>query len=318
MTVHAHPDDEASKGPGTIALYSSRGVSTVLVCCTGGEEGDLQNPALAEAGGPLHGLKGSALSQAIAEMRPAELAASAQAIGFDHVVMLGYRDSGMAGCDANTHPDCFAAAPHDDACRRLVTEIRRHRPDVLLTYPDDQRGYPHPDHLRVHEISMAAVEHAADPAWYPDTGPAHDVRKVYYSAWSRRRLLALHDALLKKWGESPFDERWWERPDTDHRITTRIDVADHMRLAVPLSAPMRHRSTLRRRSGLASTTMNSARSTHLRTGFLRGRVAMRVPRRRTIFSLALTMFVVMRMVSISVPRERRHHECALAGVLRRP
>ena len=228
MTVHAHPDDEASKGPGTIALYSSRGVSTVLVCCTGGEEGDLQNPALAEAGGPLHGLKGSALSQAIADMRPAELAASAQAIGFDHVVMLGYRDSGMAGCDANTHPDCFATAPHDDACRRLVTEIRRHRPDVLLTYPDDQRGYPHPDHLRVHEISMAAVEHAADPAWYPDTGPAHEVRKVYYSAWSRRRLLALHDALLKKWGESPFDERWWERPDTDHRITTRIDVADHM------------------------------------------------------------------------------------------
>jgi len=182
MTVHAHPDDEASKGPGTIALYSSRGVSTVLVCCTGGEEGDLQNPALAEPGGPLHGLEGVALSQAIADMRPAELAASAQAIGFDHVVMLGYRDSGMAGCDANAHPDCFATAPHDDACRRLVTEIRRHRPDVLLTYPDDQRGYPHPDHLRVHEISMAAVDYAADPAWHPDAGPAHEVRKVYYSA----------------------------------------------------------------------------------------------------------------------------------------
>ena len=228
MTVHAHPDDEASKGPGTIALYSSRGVSTVLVCCTGGEEGDLQNPALAEPGGPLHGLEGDALSQAIADMRPAELAASAEAIGFDHVVMLGYRDSGMAGCDANMHPDCFATAPHDDACRRLVTEIRRHRPDVLLTYPDDQRGYPHPDHLRVHDISMAAVDYAADPTWCPDTGPAHQVRKVYYSAWSRRRLLALHHALLKKCGESPFDERWWERPDTDHRITTRIDVADHI------------------------------------------------------------------------------------------
>jgi len=228
LTIHAHPDDEASKGPGTVALYGSRGVRTVLVCCTGGEEGDLHNPALAEPGGPLHGLDGDALAAGIAALRPAELDASAAAIGFDEVIMLGYRDSGMAGCEANEHPDCFAAADLDEATERLVSILRSECPDVVLTYGDDQSGYPHPDHLRVHEVTVAAVAAAADAAWRPHLGPPHEVAKVYYSTWSRRRLIALHEALLAKHGESPFDERWWDRPDADHRITTRIDIRDFM------------------------------------------------------------------------------------------
>ena len=56
LTVHAHPDDEASKGAPTMAMYAQQGVRTVLVCCTGGEEGDVNNPALKEPGQPFHGL----------------------------------------------------------------------------------------------------------------------------------------------------------------------------------------------------------------------------------------------------------------------
>ncbi len=228
LTVHAHPDDEASKGAPTLAKYHAAGVYTVLVCCTGGEEGDLQNPTLREPGQPFHGLSGDEERALVASMRAGELAASAEVIGFDEVVMLGYRDSGMADTEPNAHPECFHQADLDEATARLVTVIRRSRPQVMITYNDDQQGYPHPDHLRVHEISVLAFDRAGDPEWYPELGDPYQPLKLYYTTWSRRRLVAVHEGLLRHRGESPFDEQWFERPDNDHRVTTHIDVADFM------------------------------------------------------------------------------------------
>ncbi|MEY2974999.1 MAG: putative mycothiol conjugate amidase [Actinomycetota bacterium] len=228
MTVHAHPDDEASKGAPTMARYSAQGARTVLVCCTGGEEGDLQNPSLREPGSPFHGLDADEERALVASLRAAELAESARVIGFDDVVMLGYRDSGMADSPANDHPDCFHRADLDEAVGRLVEVIRRTATDVLITYSDDQSGYPHPDHLKVHDISVLAFERAGDPAWYPEAGQAHVVRKLYYSAWTRRRIEAVHTALLDKHGESPFDESWFDRVGSDHRITTRVPIGDFL------------------------------------------------------------------------------------------
>src|ERR1700737_2548989 len=162
LTVHAHPDDEASKGAGSVARYHADGVHTVLVCCTGGEAGDILNPAMdrPEVRERLH------------EVRMAELERAASIIGYDEVVMLGYRDSGMPGTPENEDPRSFARAPLEEAIGRLVAVIRRGRPQVVVTYPDNQEGYPHPDHLRVHEISLPAFEAAADPDRYPGTGPA--------------------------------------------------------------------------------------------------------------------------------------------------
>jgi mycothiol S-conjugate amidase len=233
MTVHAHPDDEASKGAPTVALYKSRGAKAVLVCCTGGEEGDLQNPALAAEGGPLHGLEGDALKAAIGAMRPGELAASVAAIGYDECVMLGYRDSGMADTPPNDHPDSFHSASLDDSTERLVAAIRQHRPQVLLTYADNQEGYPHPDHLKVYDISMTAWERSGDPDWYPNAGEPWQISKLYMTMWSRARMVAYHQAFIDRDGKSPFDEKWFERPDQDHRITTRIDIRgwNHVRTA---------------------------------------------------------------------------------------
>jgi mycothiol S-conjugate amidase len=226
LTVHAHPDDEASKGAPTLAKYHAEGVHTVLVCCTGGEEGELQNPSLREEGQPFHGLTPEEEKALVGSMRSAELARSVAVIGFDECVMLGYRDSGMPETSPNGHPDSFHQADLDEATGRLVEVIRRTRPQVIITYGDDQSAYPHPDHLKVHDISVLAFDRAGDPSWYPELGDPFTPLKLYYSVWSKSRIVAMHEKLLELTGESPFDEKWLDRPSQDHRITTKVDVTD--------------------------------------------------------------------------------------------
>ena len=104
-------------------------------------------------GQPFHGLEPEQEKALLTDLRPQELARSAEVIGFDEVIMLGYRDSGMPGTPGNEDPASFHQAPFDEAVGRLVAAIRRTRPQVIITYNDDQEGYPHPDHLKVHDIS---------------------------------------------------------------------------------------------------------------------------------------------------------------------
>ena len=218
LTVHAHPDDESSKGAGSVAKYHAQGVHTVLVCCTGGEAGDILNPAMDTP----------EVRADIAAVRQRELERAVEIIGYDELVMLGYRDSGMPDTPPNEDPRCFAKADLDDAIGRLVTVIRRTRPQVVVTYGDDQQGYPHPDHLRVHDISIVAFDAAADPDRFPDAGEPWQPLKLYYTMWSRNRIVAMHEKFLELGLESPFDQRWLERPSQDDRITTSIDISDHM------------------------------------------------------------------------------------------
>jgi mycothiol S-conjugate amidase len=215
MTVHAHPDDEASKGPGTIARYHAEGVRTVLVTCTGGEAGDILNPAMDKP----------EIVADLPAVRLRELERAAEIIGYEEVVLLGYRDSGMPDTPPNAHPDAFANAPLDEAVGRLVEVIRRERPQVIVTYSDDQRGYPHPDHLRVHDISVLAFEQAGDPDAHSGTGEPWQPLKLYYSVWSRKRMVAMHQRFKDLGLESPFGEEWLSRPHQDDRITTAIDIA---------------------------------------------------------------------------------------------
>jgi mycothiol S-conjugate amidase len=216
LSVHAHPDDEASKGPATVAKYHHQGVRTVLVCCTGGEEGDILNPAM-----DLPEVRAD-----IASVRRRELATAADIIGYDEVVHLGYRDSGMADTPQNEHPDCFARADLDEAVARLVAVVRRERPQVVITYGEDQHSYPHPDHIRVHEVSVAAFAAAGDAAAYPGGGEPWQPLKLYYSGWSGARILAMHEKFEELGLESPFDEGWRERAAASSAdYTTVIDVA---------------------------------------------------------------------------------------------
>ena len=212
LAVHAHPDDESSKGAGTVARYAAEGVHCVLVCCTGGEEGSILNPAMERP----------EVVERLPEVRLEELAEAARIIGYHEVVMLGYRDSGMPDTEANARADNFANAPLDEAVGRLVGILRRTRPQVVLTYGDDQKSYPHPDHLRVHEVTMAAVDAAADPDRYAEAGPPWRVAKVYWSVWARARVLGLHEKFLELGLESPYSQEWLDRPSHDEKITTSV------------------------------------------------------------------------------------------------
>jgi mycothiol S-conjugate amidase len=234
LSVHAHPDDEASKGAGTVAKYHAEGIRSVLVCCTGGEEGEILNP---HADTPE-------VREHLSEVRAAELQASVDAIGYDALHLLGYRDSGMAGAESNQHPDCFAQAPLDEAVERLVRIIRAERPHVIITYPDEQQWYAHPDHLRVHEISGPAFDAAGDPTRFPGAGPAWQPQKLYWSGFSFRRIVALHDAYVKLGEESPYAERVAKFPaDAVHVVpSTLIDVGDH--LHVRRAALLAHRTQI--------------------------------------------------------------------------
>jgi mycothiol S-conjugate amidase len=219
LQIHAHPDDEASKGAGTTAHYAAQGVRNVLVCCTGGEEGDILNPAMdrPEVRDNLH------------RVRMDELAESCRILGYDAWHLLGYRDSGMPETEANARHDNFWNAPIDDAVERFVKIIRAERPQVIITYHEDREWYPHPDHIRVFEISGPAFAAAGDPSQFPDAGDPWQPSKLYYVAWSFSRVKALHQAHIDHGMESPF-ERWFEGefPDRDDRFTTRIDVGDYM------------------------------------------------------------------------------------------
>jgi len=218
LTVHAHPDDESSKGAGTVAKAHDEGVRTVLVCCTGGEAGDILNPAMDtdEVRSRLH------------DVRLEELAEATRIIGYDEVIMLGYRDSGMPDSEHNTHPESFAQAPLDEAVEKLVRIIRDQRPHVMIAYNDEREFYPHPDHLRVHEISVEAFRAAGDPDRFPSAGDPWQPLKLYYTTWSRARVEAMHERFVALGLESPFDQKWFERPSRDDRITTRVDISDYM------------------------------------------------------------------------------------------
>ncbi len=220
VSVHAHPDDEASKGAGTVARYAAEGIRSALVCCTGGEEGEILNPAVDTP----------EIRADLRAVREAELRASVDAIGYAELYLLGYRDSGMPDSEANARADNFANAPLEEAVGRLVAVIRRERPQVLVTYGDEQSFYKHPDHLRVHEISGPAFDAAGDPARYPEAGAPWRPSKLYYSGFSFRRIRALHEVYERMGEASPYAERIAQLPaDLDVAPpTTFVDVGDFL------------------------------------------------------------------------------------------
>lgn len=223
MFVHAHPDDESSKGAATMARYAKEGHRVSVVTCTDGGAGDILNPAMDKPG----------VKERMVEIRQEELAEALSILGVTDHWWLDYPDSGFVdgfeGDGTLLAPDCFYNAPMDEAVERLVRIVRAERPEVLVTYPEGG-GYPHPDHIRCHDITVAAFDAAADPARYPDAGAPWQVTKLYYmGAFNRRKVEALHAACGERDIESPFTA-WLERWDPDEKdpSTTQIDVGDFL------------------------------------------------------------------------------------------
>lgn len=223
MFVHAHPDDESSKGAATMARYVKEGHRVSVVTCTDGGAGDILNPAMDRPG----------VKERMVEIRREEIAEALDILGVTDHWWLGYPDSGFvdgfAGDGTLLAPDCFYNAAMDEAVERLVRIVRAERPDVLVTYPEGG-GYPHPDHIRCHDITVAAFDAAADPARYPDAGAPWQAAKLYYmGAFNRRKVEALHAACGEHGIESPFTA-WLERWDPDEKdpSTTQIEVGDFL------------------------------------------------------------------------------------------
>lgn len=194
--VHAHPDDEASKGAATAARYVDEGAEVVLVTCTGGEAGEVLN----ERADPV-------APDEMPGVRARELAAAVDAIGFTRTHGLGFRDSGYHEDPAGIPAGTFARTPIEEAAAPLARILRDERPHVVVTYPEDG-GYPHPDHIMCHEVSMRAVAMAEQP---DAGGDAWRVPKVYaVTAFPPERVRALHEALEERGLDSPFDG-WMER-----------------------------------------------------------------------------------------------------------
>ena len=186
MAVHAHPDDESSKGAATMARYVADGVDVMVVTCTGGERGDILNPALADD--PF-------VAADIAAFRRGEMAEAARVLGVRHA-WLGFVDSGLPEGDPlpDLPPGCFGLQDVTTAAEPLVALMRSFRPHVVTTY-DENGGYPHPDHIMCHKVTVAAFEAAADPHAHPGTGAAWQPLKLYYDrTFTRAKVVALRGA----------------------------------------------------------------------------------------------------------------------------
>ena len=214
MAVHAHPDDEAIGTGGVLARYADEGLRTVLVTCTGGEVGEIGDAVLATP-------------ETLAEVRRRELERACEILRVGRLHLLGYRDSGMMGTPDNEHPSSFYQAPLEEATARLVALVRRDRPQVLVTY--DERGfYGHPDHIRAHQITMAAFDAAGDPARWPEAGAPWRPAKLYYTAVARSAIRHFGRLMREAGIEVPFEDGEASESEigiADELITTQVDVS---------------------------------------------------------------------------------------------
>ena len=221
MAVHAHPDDESSKGAATMARYVAEGVDVLVVTRTGGERGSVLNPKMDRP---------EVLAD-IADIRRAEMDAARAILGVRQA-WLGFVDSGLPeGDPLPPLPEgCFGLMDPQVAAEPLIRLMREFRPHVVTTY-DENGGYPHPDHIMCHKVSVAAFDAAGDPERHPELGEPWQPLKLYYnSGWTKARMLALHEGMLAAGLESPYGEwleKWGDRDDRGDKLTTRVECGDY-------------------------------------------------------------------------------------------
>lgn len=229
LAIHAHPDDESSKGAAAMAKYAAEGVEVMVATCTDGSRGDIQNPAMEGEPHPKRDMAGA---------RRLEMDLAAQVLGIRQR-WLGFVDSGLPEGDPlpPLPAGCFAVQPLARATEPLVRLVRDFKPHVIISY-DENGGYPHPDHIMAHRVAVEAFEAAGDPDRYPGTGEAWEPSKLYYDrAFSQDRFTALHLALEESGLQSPYAERlaaWLEAdaegqtpPLASHTTTTQVDCGDY-------------------------------------------------------------------------------------------
>jgi N-acetyl-1-D-myo-inositol-2-amino-2-deoxy-alpha-D-glucopyranoside deacetylase len=222
--VGAHPDDESFGVGGTLVKYAAAGVNVYYICGTRGEVGEV-TPSI---------MRGFAT---IGDLRWHELECAAKEIGLKEIIYLGYRDSGMAGSPDNQHPQALAAAPVEEVAGRIVRELRRLKPEVVLTF-DPIGGYRHPDHIAIHNATVMAYNAAGESGRYADAGPVYRPRKLYFHVFPRGWM------------------KWWTRilkilgHDPRHFGRNKdIDLTESLGVEYPIHAVIRlDKATIRTRN----------------------------------------------------------------------
>ena len=226
MAVHAHPDDESSKGAATMAKYAREGAEVLVATMTGGERGDILNPAMERP----------EIKADLPAVRRAEMARARAILGVRQEFM-GFIDSGLPEGDPlpPLPENCFALTPPEKAAAPLVEAIRSFRPHVILGY-DESGGYPHPDHIKSHEVAALAFDAAADPESYPEAGAAWQPLKLYYFvSFHEDKFRALHGEMLRRGLESPYVKMFEERAERAAKretppVTTRVRCDDYFEI----------------------------------------------------------------------------------------
>jgi LmbE family N-acetylglucosaminyl deacetylase len=169
--VMAHPDDESLGVGGTLATYAARGVETFVVTATRGEQGRFFTNE--NRPGNDH----------VGRVREEELRAAARVLGVHEVTLLDYEDGKLDSADAG------------EAVARLVAQLRRVRPQVVITF-DPFGAYGHADHVAICQLTTAAVFAAANSANEAE-GEPHQVSKLYYFVTGERRWAAYQAAFKR-------------------------------------------------------------------------------------------------------------------------
>jgi len=214
LAVFAHPDDEAFGTGGTLACYADAGADVYLVCATRGEAGEISDPSFATP-------------ETLGEVREGELRCAAETVGVKELIFLDYRDSGMAGTPENDHPDAFINAPGEEVVPRLVGIIRRLRPDIVVTFEPDG-GYGHPDHIAIHQHTVAAFHSAGNPEEFPEHGPVWQAKRLFYTSIPRSFFLEMRKQ-MEDLGLDTSDFERFDDPNVgwpDELVNVSINVTD--------------------------------------------------------------------------------------------
>lgn len=213
LAVLAHPDDETFGMGGTLAYYSQQGVAVHLVCATRGELGDVE-PILMEG------------FQSVADLREHELSCAVNHLGVTGLHFLDYRDSGMAGSPDNLHPQALAAAPLEKITAEVTHLIRKLQPQIVVTF-DPIGGYRHPDHIKIHQATVAAFFAASQPELYPDGLAAYTPQKLFFNTISNA-FLRKSVKLLKLLGSDP--KHYGKNHDIDLESLVQVSFPIHARI----------------------------------------------------------------------------------------
>lgn len=210
LCIVAHPDDETFGAGGTLIDAVSQGTKVVTVCATRGEAGEIMD-------------RSGANTETLAAVREGEYQRAGQIMGVSESVLLGYRDSGMAGTPENSDPQAFIQQPQEQVVNDIIEVMERIRPDVVLTM-DEGGGYGHPDHIFASKCARAAFEQLQHES--PDRGWAP--KKFCYFVFPRSRMRAVWERMASEEPDSPMADLDVETLGVpDEQITFSVSIPQH-------------------------------------------------------------------------------------------